>query len=142
MRALTITWLRSFSIRPLYVILLCLYKEKHKINKKSSKKSLKVSNCYKTFGRIYICNPLSELWSILFQSCGQWPQLSIMAATVSENRIKIDTTPSKVILTNHAKNQLLSDSIELTHVVSTFGFLVDNPNRQNNMSTTVVLYAN
>jgi len=65
-----------------------------------------------------------------------------MAATVSENRIKIDKTPSKLILTNHAKNQLLPDSIELTHVLSTFGFLVDNPNRQNNMATTVVLYAN
>jgi hypothetical protein len=66
-----------------------------------------------------------------------------MAATISENRIKIDKTPtSKLTLTNHAKNQLLPESIELTHVLSTFGFLVDNPKGQNNMATTVVLYAN
>jgi UDP-N-acetylglucosamine 2-epimerase len=66
-----------------------------------------------------------------------------MAATVSENRIKIDKTPtSKLTPTNHAKNQLLPESIELTHVLSTFGLLVDNLNRQNNMATTVVLYAN
>ena len=71
------------------------------------------------------------------------PQLSIMAATFSENRIKIDKAPTnKLTLTNHAKNQLLPESIELTHVLSTFGFLVDNPNRQNDMATTVVLYAN
>ena len=84
-----------------------------------------------------------DTYGILFQSCGQLPQLSIMAATVSENRIKIDKAPtSKLTLTNHAKNQLLPDTIELTLVLSTFGFLVDNPNRQNNMATTVVLYAN
>jgi hypothetical protein len=102
-----------------------------KLQQKSSEKSLKGSNCYKTVGK-----------QIHMQSSFR-PQLPIMAATVSENRIKIDKAPtSKLTLMNHAKNQLLPESIELTHVLSTFGFLVDNPNRQNNIATTVVLYAN
>ncbi len=66
MRALTITWLPSSSIRPLYVI--CLYKEKHKINKTSTRKvlknRLKGQIATKLLENRYICNPLSELWSM------------------------------------------------------------------------------
>ena len=126
MRALTITWLPSSSIRPLHAI--CLYKEKHKINETSTKKilknRLKDQIVTKRLENRYICNRLSELWS--------------MTTTINHGC----HPTSKLTLTNHAKNQLLPESIELTHVLSTFGFLADNPNGQNNMATTVVLYPN
>ena len=61
-RTLTITWLPSSSIRPLYVI--CFYKEKHKINKTSTKKVmknlLKGQIATKLLENRYICNPLSD----------------------------------------------------------------------------------